>query len=78
MFDIYQGIEMFKALITLLILLAAVYSFVREKISPDLTALLAICALLITGILTPREAFSGFSHPATITVAAVLVLPETR
>ncbi len=59
---------------TLLILVAAVYSFVREKIPPDLTALLAIIALLITGVLKPAEAFSGFSHPATISVAAVLVL----
>ena len=38
------------------------------------TALLSLLALLITGILTPAEAFSGFSHPATISVAAVLVL----
>jgi di/tricarboxylate transporter len=74
MFGIHPSIETLKAVITLLILLAAVYSFVREKISPDLTALLAMCALLITGILTPLEAFSGFSHPATVSVAAVLVL----
>jgi hypothetical protein len=69
MFGIPPSIETLKAVMTLLILLAAVYSFVREKLSPDLTALLAICALLITGILTPWEAFSGFSHPATISVA---------
>jgi di/tricarboxylate transporter len=74
MFGILPSIETLKAVVTLLILLAAVYSFVREKLSPDLTALLAMCALLITGILTPWEAFSGFSHPATISVAAVLVL----
>ena len=41
---------------------------------PDVTALLALLALLLTGVLTPYEAFSGFSHPATISVAAVLVL----
>jgi di/tricarboxylate transporter len=74
MFGIPPSIETLKAVVTLLILLAAVYSFIREKLSPDLTALLAMCALLITGILTPWEAFSGFSHPATISVAAVLVL----
>jgi di/tricarboxylate transporter len=74
MFGISPSIETLKAVVTMLILLAAVYSFVRERISPDLTALLAMCALLITGILTPWEAFSGFSHPATISVAAVLVL----
>ncbi|MEQ1603412.1 MAG: SLC13 family permease [Pyrinomonadaceae bacterium] len=63
-----------KAALTLLILFASIYSFVRERISPDLTALLAVLALLLTGVLTPLEAFAGFSHPATVSVAAVLVL----
>ncbi|MGH9766811.1 MAG: SLC13 family permease [Blastocatellia bacterium] len=63
-----------KGALTLLILIAAVYSFISEKLSPDVTALLAILALLLTGVLTPAEAFAGFSHPATISVAAVLVL----
>lgn len=63
-----------KAALALLILVASIVSFVRERISPDLTALLAVLALLLTGILTPLEAFAGFSHPATVSVAAVLVL----
>jgi di/tricarboxylate transporter len=50
------------------------YGFVSERLAPDVTALLALLALLLTGVLTPYEAFSGFSHPATISVAAVLVL----
>ena len=63
-----------KAVVTLLILAAAIYGFVSERFAPDVTALLALLALLLTGVLTPYEAFSGFSHPATISVAAVLVL----
>jgi di/tricarboxylate transporter len=63
-----------KIVLTLAILAAAIYGFVSEKVSPDVTALLALLALLLTGILTPTEAFSGFSHPATVSVAAVLVL----
>ncbi len=59
---------------TVIILIAAVYSFIAEKLPPDVTALLAMLALLLTGILQPSEAFAGFSHPATISVAAVLVL----
>ena len=74
MFDLHITVGMIKAGLTLIILVAAVYSFISEKISPDVTALLAILALLLTGILTPGEAFSGFSHPATVAVAAVLVL----
>src|SRR5689334_17101058 len=72
--DIHFNTVTLKAALTVLILLLAVYNFIREKIPPDLTALLALLALLITGILTPNEAFSGFSHPATVSVAAVLVL----
>jgi di/tricarboxylate transporter len=63
-----------KSVLTLIIIAGAVYGFVSEKAPPDLTALLAILALLLTGVLTPVEAFSGFSHPATVSVAAVLVL----
>ena len=63
-----------KAVGTLAILAAAIYGFISEKFGPDVTAFLALLALLLTGILTPGEAFSGFSHPATVSVAAVLVL----
>lgn len=63
-----------KAIAAVLILLAAIYGYVSERIPPDLVSLLALLALLITGVLSPSEAFSGFSHPATIAVAAVLVL----
>lgn len=74
MFKTLFSPEGFKATVTILILLAALYSFVREKLAPDVTGLLALLALLLTGVLTPVEAFSGFSHPATVSVAAVLVL----
>src|SRR3990172_7770874 len=65
--------EWAPATLTLLILGAAMYSFVRERFPADMTALFALLALLLTGVLTPGEAFSGFSHPATVSVAAVLI-----
>ena len=74
MFDFSFDAVTLKAVVTLLILAATMYGFVSEKLAPDVTALLALLALLLTGVLTPYEAFSGFSHPATISVAAVLVL----
>ena len=74
MFDFSLDTATIKAVVTLLILAAAMYGFVSERFPPDVTALLALLSLLLTGILTPYEAFSGFSHPATISVAAVLVL----
>ncbi len=60
--------------IVLATLIGAIYAFVREKFSPDVTALLVLLVLVISGVLTPAEGFGGFSHPATISVAAVLVL----
>lgn len=60
--------------LTLVIVIATLYGFVSERLPADVTALLALLALLLTGILTPAEAFAGFSHPATVSVAAVLVL----
>lgn len=60
--------------VTLGVLAVAIYLFVTEKLAPDLTALLALLALLLLGVLTPAQAFAGFSHPAVVSVAAVLVL----
>jgi di/tricarboxylate transporter len=60
--------------IVLATLVGAIYAFVREKFPPDVTALLVLLVLVISGVLTPAEGFGGFSHPATVSVAAVLVL----
>jgi di/tricarboxylate transporter len=70
-FFAWQPVQMALAVT---ILAGALYGFISEKLPPDVTALLALLALLVTGVLTPLEAFSGFSHPATVSVAAVLVL----
>ncbi len=47
---------------------------VTQVVRIEITALGTIAALALTGLLSPAEAFSGFSSPATITVAAMLVL----
>lgn len=60
--------------IVLATFLLAMYAFIRETFTPDVTALLVLLVLVISGVLTPQEGFAGFSHPATISVAAVLVL----
>ena len=63
-----------KAILTVVILIAAIYGFVSERIPPDVTSLLVLLALLLIGVLAPGEAFFGFSHPATVSVTAMLVL----
>ena len=40
----------------------------------DLVAIVALIAVVLAGLVSPTDAFSGFGHPAVITVAAVLVI----
>ncbi len=55
--------------------LGATFAFmVWEKLSLDIVAMLAFTALLLTGILSPTEAFTVFSNDAAITVAAMFIL----
>ncbi|HMB69439.1 MAG TPA: SLC13 family permease [bacterium] len=56
------------------ILVATVTLFAIRLIPYEATSILAIAALALTGILTPDEALSGFSSPATVTIAAMFVL----
>lgn len=65
---------MLEMLIVSAILLLALVLFVTELVPIDLTALLIVGLLILTGVLTPAEGFSGFSHPAPVTVAAMMVL----
>ncbi len=58
----------------IVLLAAALASFLIERFTPDLTALMVMSALLVSGILTPREAFSVFTNPAPIAVGAMFIL----
>ena len=64
----------YEILLVLAILAGAVACFATERLPVDLVALLVLSALLVSGILTPEQAVSGFSNPATVTVAAMFVL----
>jgi di/tricarboxylate transporter len=48
--------------------------FVWGRWRYDIVALLALLAAVYLGIVPPSDAFTGFGHPAVITVAAVLVI----
>ena len=52
-----------------LVVVAAIL-LVTEKLRPDLVAMLILALLVLTRILDPRAALTGFSNPATVTVAA--------
>jgi di/tricarboxylate transporter len=56
------------------VLAAAMALFIWGRWRYDIVAILALLAVVYLGIVPPEAAFSGFGHPAVITVAAVLVI----
>jgi di/tricarboxylate transporter len=56
------------------ILVVSFALFVTEWIRMDVTALLVLAALAVSGLLTPNEALSGFSNSAVVTVWAMFML----
>lgn len=64
----------FEMVLVLLLLGGGLVSFVKEWVSPDITAMTLFCLLLISGILTTEEAFSVFSNYAPITIAAMFII----
>ncbi len=64
----------FENILVLGILLGAVVLFVTERLRVDVVALLVLVTLILTGLITPEEAFSGFSSPAVITVWSVFIV----
>ncbi|MGM0932409.1 MAG: SLC13 family permease [Bacteroidota bacterium] len=55
-------------------LILTVGLFAWGRIRHDFVALIALFILIVTGIIDPAQAFSGFGHPAVITVASVLII----
>jgi di/tricarboxylate transporter len=54
--------------------LCALALFVTEKLRVDVVALLVMVTFISTGVISPEQGISGFSNPATVTVAAMFVL----
>ena len=62
--------------ITSAILLFTIYLLITEKISVDLTAIGIMVLLVVSRILSPKEAIGGFANPAVITVGAMFVVSK--
>ncbi len=60
--------------LVLIILLAAIVLFATEWVRMDVVSLMILLTLAITGLVSTEQAFSGFSNPAVITVAAMFVI----
>ena len=64
----------FEILILFLLLAAALVLFLLEWLSVDVVTLFLLLALVLFGILTPEEVFSGFANEIIIILCSVFVL----
>ena len=58
----------------LLILAGALYLFISERLRVDVTAMIVLLALVVSGVLKVDKALSGFASEPAIIVAAVFVI----
>lgn len=59
---------------TFTILMITIILFTSSRIRADLVAILALLALVITGVLNPVEALAGFSNTVVIMIAGLFVV----
>lgn len=64
----------FDAWFTLAVIAGLIVALVREVARVDVIVLTVLAFLLVGGVVSPAEAFSGFSDPAVITVASLYVV----
>lgn len=65
---------MYAQIVVLIVTALTLVLFVHGKLRYDFVALLAVLLLVVMQVIKPEDAFQGFSHPAVITVASVLVI----
>ena len=63
-----------EAWVTLVVLTGMIAILVRDVAAPSVAVIGAVVTLLVAGVVTPAQAFSGLSNPAPITVAALYIL----
>jgi di/tricarboxylate transporter len=56
------------------LLAATILLFVSERVRLDLVAMLALLALMLSGLLTTAEALAGFSDPVVLIIAGLFVV----
>lgn len=63
-----------QGVFTIAVVLVTLAMLLWERYSPDRVLVVAAGALLVSGVLTPAEALSGFWNPGVLTVAVLFVL----
>lgn len=64
------------AAIVLSVLVLAFVFFVAGKLRPDLIAVLVLVSLVLSRVINPQEAFTGFSSFAVMAIAGLMVIGE--
>jgi len=57
-------------------LIGLLFAFIWGKFRYDALTIGALLVLIIFGVIDPKNAFVGFSHPAVLTVALVLIISQ--
>lgn len=63
-----------QTIIFFTILLLSIIAFIRDWFSIEVTSLLVLAALLLTGLIDSDQAIAGFSNKAVITIGAMFIL----
>jgi len=62
--------------LVLAIVAIATLLLITERLRSDVVALLTLVALALTGLVSPQEAFAGFSRSAFITILSIFIITE--
>lgn len=64
----------YEIAVVLLLLVAAMVAFFLERLPIDVITMSLLAALILSGILTPAQAFSGFANEVIVVLCSVFVL----
>lgn len=63
-----------QRVVVILVFLMTIIAFIADKVRSDIVALSSMALLLLTNVLTPKEALSGFSNSAVVMMIGLFVV----
>ncbi|MEQ1931151.1 MAG: SLC13 family permease [Parvularculaceae bacterium] len=68
------GLDAFAPAVAALIIIVLFISFAREWRAPEVSALAAVAAFLVLGILSPKDVVNALSNSAPVTIGAMFII----
>ena len=65
-----------ETLFVFILLFVTIILFVSDRLRLDVVAVMVILALMLSGLLSPREALAGFGDPVVLLIAGLFVVGE--